>query len=255
MEKNSMKIINCNVLFSIFLLFSYFYLGMAWAGGTLFSDDFEGDTVGQPASLWELAGGAPGKGAKVVKDPLDPNNKVIFVNGPKWVGDLPEGAWAPKDKSYLKWTDYTFEGDFMVDDPSKLFAFNYRAKDYDNMMHYNVRRWDKGIVGVYTRENAQWTGAVKEIQHPTKHKVWYTAQVDVKGHNHTFKIKEAKDKTDFAKIDPLIEEEIKDTKLDSGTIQVMCYGFADNIIVYVDFKDVEAKNKLTTTWAQIRRVN
>ena len=32
----------------------------------------------------------------------------------------------------------------------------------------------------------------------------------------------------------------------------MCYGFADNMIVYVDFKDVEAKNKLTTTWAQIR---
>ena len=137
-----MKIINCNVLFSIFLLFSYFYIGLAWADGTLFSDDFEGDTVGQPASLWELAGGAPGKGAKVVKDPLDPNNKVIFVNSPKWVGDLPEGAWVPKDKSYLKWTDYTFEGDFMVDDPSKLFAFNYRAKDYDNMMHYNVRRWD-----------------------------------------------------------------------------------------------------------------
>ena len=108
--------------------------------------------------------------------------------------DLPKRAWAPKDKSYLKWTDYTFEGDFMVGDPSKLFAFNYQAKDYDNMMHYNVRRWDKGIVGVYKRENAKWTGVVKEIQHPTKHKVWYTAQVDVKGRHHTFKIKETKDK-------------------------------------------------------------
>jgi len=244
-----------NPLFNIFLLFSCFSLGIAWAGGTLFSDDFEGDTVGKEASLWELAGGAPGKGSKVVQDPLDPSNKVIFVNSPKWVGGLPEGAWAPKDQSYLKWTDYTFEGDFMVDDPTKLFAFNYRARDYDNMMHYNVRRWDKGIVGVYTREKAEWTGAVKEIQHPTKENVWYTAQVDVKGDHHVFKIKEATDETDFAKIDPLIEEEVKGTKLDGGTVQVMCYGFADNIIVYVDFKDVEIRNKLTTTWAQIRRIN
>ena len=85
--------------------------------------------------------------------------------------------------------------------------------------------------------------------------VWYTAQVDVKERQHPFKIKEAKDKTDFTKIDPLIEEEVKGTKLDSGTVQVMCYGFADNIIVYVDFKDVEVRNKLTTTWAQIRRIN
>jgi len=51
---------------------------MAWAGGTLFSDDFEGDTVGKEGSLWELAGGAPGKGSKVVQDPLDPSNKVHF---------------------------------------------------------------------------------------------------------------------------------------------------------------------------------
>ena len=67
----------------------------------------------------------------------------------------------------------------MVDDPTKLFAFNYRARDYDNMMHYNVRRWNKGIVGVYTREKAEWTRVVKEIQHPTKETAWYRAQVDV----------------------------------------------------------------------------
>ncbi len=52
-----MKIGNCNPLFNIFLLLSYLSLGMAWAGGTLFSDDFEGDTVGKEGSLWELAGG------------------------------------------------------------------------------------------------------------------------------------------------------------------------------------------------------
>ena len=73
-----MKIGNCNPLFNIFLLLSYLSLGMAWAGGTLFSDDFEGDTVGKEGSLWELAGGAPGKGSKVVQDPLDPSNKVHF---------------------------------------------------------------------------------------------------------------------------------------------------------------------------------
>ena len=103
------------------------------------------------------------------------------------------------------------------------------------MMHYNnMRRWNKGIVGVYTREKAEWTRGVKEIQHPTKETAWYRAQVDVKDDHHVFKIKEAKDKTNFAKIDPLIEEDVKGTKLDSGTVQVMCCGFADNIIVYVE---------------------
>ncbi len=242
-----MKVKNL-LLFS--LVFSLCLSGIA-SGRTLFKDNFEKEKIGEMPSQWELFGGAPGE-AKVVKDPLNPANKVFFVNSPVWVGDLPEGAWAPKDKSFLNWTDYVFEGDFMVDDPSKLFAFNYRATDYDNLLHYNTRRWDTGIVGLYKREKGVWTGAVIEIQHPTDVNVWYSVQVEASGKHHTLKMKEAKDKTDFEKIKPLIDVDVVGTKLDEGTINVMCYGYADNIIVYVGSKDVRPGGKFAITWAEIK---
>ena len=235
------------------LIFGIGFLVMQAAfGKTLFKDDFENEDIGQMPSQWEFFGGAEGQGAEVVKDPRDPTNKVFFVNSPVWVGPLPEGAWAPKDQSFLKWTNYVFEGDFMVDDPTKLFAFNYRATDYDNLLHYNTRRWATGIVGLYKREKAQWTGAVTEIQHPTEANVWYSAQVIAEGDHHVLKMKEAKDKTDFEKIDPLIEVDVVGTNLDSGTINVMVYGYADNLIVYVGSKDVQLGGKFATTWAQIK---
>jgi hypothetical protein len=184
-----------------------------------------------------LFGGAPGE-AKVVEDPLNKGNKVFFVNSPVWVGNLPEGAWAPKDKSFLNWTDYTLEGDFMVDDPTKLFAFNYRATDYDNLLHYNVRRWATGTVGLYKREGGQWTGAVLEVQNPTDANVWYRAQVIAEGNHHICKIKKADDPTDFSQIKPVIEVDVTGTKLTHGTINAMCYGYTDNIIVYVGTPDV-----------------
>lgn len=65
-------------------------------------------------------------------------------------------------------------------------------------------------------------------------------------------MKEAKDKTDFEKIDPLIEVDVVGTNLDSGTINVMVYGYADNLIVYVGSKDVQLGGKFATTWAQIK---
>ena len=118
----------------------------------------------------------------------------------------------------------------MVDDPSKLFAFNYRAKDHDNMMYYNVRRWDKGIVISEKTRNGLELSKKYSIQPNTRHGT--QRKLTLKGVITPLKLKKLR---------------IKGTKLNQGTIQVMCYGFADNIIVYVDFKDVEAKNKLTTT--------
>lgn len=222
---------------------------------TLFQDGFERETIGEMPSQWEHFGGAEGQGAEVVEDPLDSNNKAFFVNSPVWVGDLPEGAWAPKDQSFLNWTDYTFEGDFMVDDPGKLFAFNYRATDYDNLLHYNTRRWDSGTVGLYKRENGEWTGAVIEIQHPTEVNVWYTVQVVAEGDHHVLKLKEADDPTHFSQIDPVIEEDVVGTGLTSGTINVMSYGYVDSITVYVGEPTPAAADPsltLTSTWGAIK---
>jgi hypothetical protein len=239
--------------FSLVLGMSLLFMGIAW-GETLFNDDFEKENIGEMPSQWELFGGAPGE-AKVAEDPLNGNNKVFFVNSPVWVGDLPEGAWAPKDKSFINWTDYTLEGDFMVDDPTKLFAFNYRATDYDNLLHYNVRRWDTGIVGLYKREGGQWSGTVLEVQDPTDANVWYRAQVIAEGDHHICKIKKADDPTDFSKIDPVIEVDVTGTQLTHGTINVMCYGYADNIIVYIGeptASAIDPSSKSATTWGHIK---
>ena len=248
-----MKVKNVVFTFSLVLGISLLLMGAAW-GKTLFIEDFEKENIGEMPSEWELFGGAPGE-AKVVKDPINPTNKVFFVNSPVWVGDLPEGAWAPKDKSFLNWTDYVFEGDFMVDDPSKLFAFNYRATDYDNLLHYNTRRWDTGIVGLYKREKGEWTGAVTEIQHPTDVNVWYRVQVEVSGEHHILKMKEAEDLTDFSFLEPLIEEDVAGTELTRGTINVMCYGYADNIIVYVGAPTptaIDSASTFASTWGSIK---
>lgn len=233
---------------------SLLFIGAVW-GKTLFTENFESDRIGEMPAKWELFGGAPGE-AKVVEDPLNKGNKVFFVNSPVWVGNLPEGAWAPKDKSFVNWTDYVLEGDFMVDDPTKLFAFNYRATDYDNLLHYNVRRWATGTVGLYKRENGQWTGAVLEVQYPTDANVWYRVQVIAEGDHHICRIKEADDPTDFSKVEPVIEADVTGTGLTHGTINVMCYGYVDNIIVYVGEPTPSAINpvsKLATTWSYIKR--
>ena len=236
----------------IFILAFGLCLSGVASGETWFEENFEGETIGDMPSQWELFGGAEGQGAEVVEDPLDPNNNVFFVNSPVWVGDLPEGAWAPKDQSFLEWTDYIFEGDFMVDDPTKLFAYNYRATDYDNLLHCNTRRWETGLIGLYKRENGEWSGTVIEVQHPTEANVWYTVQIIAEGDHHILKIKEENDQTDFAEIDPIIEVDAVGTDLDVGTINVMSYGYVDDIIVYVGEKAVQPGGKSATTWAGIK---
>ena len=247
-----MKTKNLLITLSMALVISLLPMAIAF-GAALFEDDFENETIGEMPSQWELFGGAPGE-AGVAEDPVDPGNKVFFANSPVWVDDLPEGAWAPKDQSFLNWTDYTFEGDFMVDDPSKLFAFNYRTTDYDNMLHYNTRRWETGIVGLYKRENGEWSGTVAEVQRPTDAEAWYRMQVIVEGDHHILKLKEVDDPTYFSQIEPLIEVDVTGTDLTRGTINVMSYGYVDNIIVYVGEPSaaVEADSGLTSTWGSIK---
>ena len=84
--------------------------------------------------------------------------------------------------------------------------------------------------------------------------MWYRAQVIVSGEHHILKMKKADDPTDFSQIKPLIEEDVTGTELTHGTINVMSYGYVDNIIVYVGAPSIviDSASTLASTWGSIK---
>ena len=141
-----------------------------------------------------------------------------------------DALWMPVDEAAMQWTDYVFEADYMVDDPSKIIAFNYRQTDPDNFYRFNQYQganmvlWNLWVDGKWHADSAA------SFPHLSRANTWYRAQMIAKGGHHTLKVKERSDPTPFSDIDPYIE--LDDTHHEYGTIGICGYGYTDNIAVH-----------------------
>ena len=77
-------------------------LSLPAVGRVFFKDDFEADDIGDEPSLWNMVGGFT---LKVVKDPQNPNNKVLAETGEA------DGLGVPTPIGWEKqnfWIDYVW---------------------------------------------------------------------------------------------------------------------------------------------------
>lgn len=140
-----------------------------------------------------------------------------------------DAFWIPKDESFLGWADYVLEADYMLDDPAKMIAFNYRVTDHKNFYRFDQEQnllllnlWING------RREANVASGASHVFVPN---IWYRVQTSVKGNHHILKVKVISDPTPFSEIKPYIE--LDDThRKNNGTIGVFGEGYADNIVVY-----------------------
>ena len=141
-----------------------------------------------------------------------------------------EGAWTPKDDSFLNWTDYILEADYMVDNPNRILAFNYRSTDHENFYRFNPYR-GASLVLWHFRLDGEWNaGGALSAPYFVRANTWYRAQVTVKGEDHVLKVKPVSDNTPFSEIEPYIETD--DIHHKRGSIGIFGYGYTDNVVVW-----------------------
>jgi hypothetical protein len=234
-------------------LFIALMLGFALSANSiaelLFHDDFEKDSVGKEPAKWVM-GHKGNTTAEVVADPQDAKNKVLLTANKasnQSRHDVGGSIYAAGD---LKWTDYVAEWDMMFPDDfymGVVFRFTDGEKFY-----LSDRRQGGNDYNFYKRQGG-WT-LVQAGNVANKPEVWYRAQLTLVGDTFTFKLKERKDKTDFTNIKPTTEG--KDGTFKTGKFGTYGLVYLDNLFIGDAVEDlvlsVEARGKLSTTWAEIK---
>ena len=219
------------------------------SAGILFVEDFENEQLDIEPSVWTYQGKK--RRGKVVKDPLNPNNKV-FTPDAKGLSR----SMCPQDGFYSvgddSWSDYIVEWDWLVtaEEGQKTLAFRHR-----DIMHYYcfIRVGDWIYFAVKSPPGEGGESVQKSGIWDNRNNVWYRLQLRVKENCFTLKARKKKDKAPFENIEPIcqidIAERVKQEaahlrrsgllKVESkqreiytsGGIAIVDSGYVDNICV------------------------
>ena len=237
------------ILFGVLLTF-----GSIANGKTLFSDDFEGDTIGDPPKNFDkYEGEGPHNRAdfimEVMEDPHGESDKVVHTYS--------TGLLLPKAEGRDDWTNWVWEWDWMWADLG-YGGTAFRLTD-DDYYHMSPRK-DNVNVGFWI-----WQGAWEQIgdlaEYGFELDTWCRFQLTADGDTFTLKIKKRDDPTPFAKLKPILD--MQDGTLEKGPMGVYGWNLGDawmdNFIVGETEADmlfaVKPVAKLTAMWGAVKSQN
>jgi len=235
-------------LYLIIISISLAFNGVANAK-LLFSDDFEGDTVGATPKNLEKRDNptnAADFAIDIVNDPEGKSGKVAHT--------FNYALCVPKATDRDNWTDWVWEWDWMWSElgyPGT--AFRITGNDY-----YHISPRNNNVDVGFWYYNGGWNQIGALVQYEFGLNTWNRFQVIADGNNFTLKVKRRDDATPFAEIDPLME--VTDSSLTKGPVSVCgtnTDAWMDNFIVAESEEDLIAavnySDKLPVTWGDIKR--
>jgi RNA polymerase sigma-70 factor (ECF subfamily) len=172
--------------------------------GILFFEDFENEQLNTEPSVWNYQGVE--RHGSVVKDPLNPYNKVFTPNAKGLSrGQCPQdGFYSVGDDS---WSDYVVEWDWLVTTEEQQQTIAFRHRD---IRHYYcfIRLGDWICFAVKSPpdeggESVRKAGVWENIPN-----VWHRLQLRVEENRFTLKAKERNDETPFESIEPICRIDI-----------------------------------------------
>ena len=216
-----------------------------------YASDFESDTIGKPPAGWEI-GFEGATEATVIKDPLNPGNKVFShsdlaedqsrhdVGGAIWV--VGEEDW----KNYIVEYDAYFPTDFYM---GTLVRFQ------DGDAFYLFDRRIGGPTFDFWRQQGGWTNFAAGAAFDAQPENWYRFRIIAEDDNFQAYAKEIDDDTPFADMDPLLEG--TDATYETGKFGLYGLIYVDNVVIGETEGDltiaVEPAGKLATTWGDMKR--
>ena len=172
--------------------------------GILFFEDFENEPLNAEPSVWTYQGME--RRGEVVKDPLNPNNKVFTPNAKGLSrGQCPQdGFYSVSDDS---WKDYIVEWDWLVtaEEQQQTIAFRHR-----DIMHYYcfIRLGDWIYFALKSPPDERGESVRKAGVWENIPNTWHRLQLSVEGNSFTLKAKERNDATPFEDIEPICRIDI-----------------------------------------------
>ncbi len=241
-----MKRISITILF-LMIISSFVYAKQYYAS------NFENDALGNPPKGWEL--GFKGAGnAKVIVDPLNPNNKIFAhtdLAKDKARHDVGGNIWVvgPADlKDFIIEYDAYFPEDFYI---GVLFRF------VSSDEFYLLDRRSGGEAGnfdFWKRGGGNWTrfGTGKFDAQPKK---WYSFRIVGKGDSFEAYAKAKDDKTPFDNLKPILSG--KEATYKAGKFGLYGLIYIDNLIIGETASDmvltaVRPAGKLPIAWGDMK---
>ena len=220
-------------------------------GKVLFTDDFEGDTVGTAPKNFEKIDNTTNFEdfiADVVEDPKGESGKVAHTFG--------YAVYVPKAAGRDAWTDWVWEWDWMWSEAGfPGTAFRITGNDY-----YHISPRDNNTSVGFWHYDGGWNQKGDLAEYDFGLNTWNRFQVIAKGNEFTLKVKRRDDSTPFAEIEPLMQ--VTDDNLPTGPPSVAgtnTDAWMDNFIVAESEDDlttaVQPNGKLSITWGTIKKIH
>lgn len=241
-------------IFIVLLLMSFASFAFA---KQLYVSDFQKDTLGSPPPVWEL--GLKGAGnAKVIADPLDPNNKIFAPTDlakDKARSDVGGNVWVVGD---AKWQDYMVEYDiYFPEDFYMGVLFRFIDPDQFYLLDRRMGVPPTFDFWKYAPKNV-WTNVTAGAKFDAAPKLWFRFRIVVKGDSFEAYAKAKSDKTSFDGMKALMTG--KDATYKTGKFGLYGLIYIDNIVIgetaadmtITNVTSVEPGGKLSTTWGDTK---
>jgi len=220
------------------------------SGATLFSDDLEGDAVGDAPGNFEMYDHVANTGdfvLEIEEDPAGESGKVIHT--------FNYALWIPKAGGRDEWSNFVWEWDWMWANTGEFPGTAFRITEAD-YYHFSPRGDNVSIGFWYYNGDWNQVGALANYDFQTN--IWNRYQVTANGDVLSIKIKRRDDTTPFSEIDPVLA--VTDASLEKGPLSACganTDAWVDNIIVGETEADmtfpVEPMGKLASTWGTIKK--
>lgn len=240
------------IILFLFAVFSTFPVSFVSAK-TLYGSDFEKENIGSTPQGWEQI--VKGNGtAKVVKDPLNSNNKA-FASSDVAAGqarhDVGGSIFGVGD---VKWQDYMVEFDGYF--PEEYYmGLLFRLQGNDAFYLFDRRSGGElGTFDFWRRQGAAWSN-IKKGAFVAEPKKWFRFRISVKGDTFEAYGKPRDDKTTFKQLKPIITG--TDSTYKNGKVALYGLIYVDNFIIGEAEEDlvlaVELRGKIPIIWGQLKR--
>ena len=222
-------------------------------GKQLYGSDFEADPVGSLPDGWHVL--FEGKTeASVVKDPLNPDNKVLSSSDMAHDQSRHDG---PGGSIYgvgaENWTDYIIEYDGYF--PADFYMGSiFRYQDGDNFYLFDRRAGGESGTFDFWHRTGGWSRIVKGnyLAEPEK---WYRFRISVLGSDFKAYIGLKEDAPDFDEEDPVLEG--SNDALKTGKFGLYGLIYIDNLVIGETTTDlllnVEPAGKAAVVWGDLKR--
>lgn len=216
-------------------------------GKVLFSDNFESDSIDSPPSKWAVGHKGALNDAKVIKDPIRPNNLVF--SSPTERHDTTGSIYVTgKGKD---WTDYYVQWEMLFPKAFYMgivFRFSGGESFYLLDRRENTKKLD------FWKREKNWKNFGSSEKRDLAPNKWFALQLEAKGSKFEVKIKEAKDKTEFKQLDPALSGSNEVFK--KGDFGNYGHVLLDNVVIATSVDElstpVELNGNFVTNWGSVK---